>query len=112
MAASDKVANESITSLKKTNICPDNQLAVMNEKDHQRTGYSTCNNNEYYIKRDRKNGPDYHDERRDGTSRTTDCVSLSNMYTAEGKPTRKREQEEILIMQELQPLPSRPKKKN
>ena len=34
IAASGKVANESNTSLKKTNVCPDNQLAVINEKDH------------------------------------------------------------------------------
>lgn len=82
----------------------------MNEKD-QRTGYSAHNDNEYYTRRDRNNRPDYQDERRDGTSRTTICVSLSNtvMYT-EGRPTRMREQEEILITQGLQPLPSSPKK--
>ena len=52
----------------------------MNEKD-QRTRYNTVtyNDNKYYTRSDRKNGPDYQDERRDGTSGTTDCVSFSNI---------------------------------
>ena len=49
----------------------------MNEKN-QLTGYNTSNDNKYYARSDCKNAPDYQDERRDGTSRTTDCVSLSN----------------------------------
>ena len=83
----------------------------MNEED-QRTWYNSHNDNKYYTRCDRKNGPDYQDERRDGTSRTTDWVRPSNtvMYSTERRPTRAREQEEILIMQELQPLPSSPKK--
>ena len=82
----------------------------MNEKD-KRTGCNTYNENKYYIRRDRNNGPDYQDERRDGTNRTTNCVSLSNtvIYT-EGRPTRMQERGEILITQELQPQPSSPKK--
>ena len=57
----------------------------MNDKD-QRTGYNAYNDNKYYTRDDRKNGPEYQDERRDGTSRTTICVSLSNIvvYTGEG----------------------------
>ena len=79
---------------------------------NQRTGYNTYNDNKYYTRRDRKNGPDHQDEGRDGTSRTTNCVNLSNtvMYMWR-RPTRMREQEEILIMQELQPRPSSPPKK-
>ena len=82
----------------------------MNEKD-QRTRYNACNDNKYYTPSDCKNGPGYQDERRDGASRTINCLSLSNtiMYTEE-RPTRVREQEETLIMQELQPLPMSPKK--
>ena len=83
----------------------------MNERD-ERTGCDTYNDNKYYTRRDRNNGPDYQGERRDGTSRTINCINFSNtvMYT-ERRPTRMREQEEILISQELQPLPSSPQKK-
>ena len=84
----------------------------MNEKD-RRTGYNAYNDNKYDTRCDRKNRPRHQDERRDSPIRTTNCVSLSNtdMYT-EGRPTGIREQEEILVMQELQSPPWSPKKKN
>jgi hypothetical protein len=66
MAASGNVANTSTSSLKKTNIL------IISRRGHkwegeQRTGYNAYNDNKYYTRRDRKNGPEYQDERRDGT---------------------------------------------